>query len=417
MRFQLAFTLSTTPALAPAYAQLALQDHADAWISAALLTGTPASINATLFPAFTRDFTRAKAAAPFVARLIEIRAASSSPADRAALIEWIAQHDPGPLWLRALGDGLRRAGTSIAAADTAQTLIALFAQAATTAADAESPEPARLAAIALLEVATYDQSSPALFACLAARQPGAVQSAAIKALAQYPSPEVTTNLIKGWPSYAVSARDAALSVLISREDRATSLLAALSAGAIKPADLPAAQIQSLTQHKNSTIATTARAALASVIPPSRAEVTATFRPSLALPGDASRGHTVYQGRCIVCHRAGPEGMALGPDLITVKSKGREALLTAILQPHQEVAPNYIAYDVTTKDGNAYTGIVARDDATGLTLKVMGGAEITLARANIRGSSSAGQSLMPEGLEAGLSVRDMADLLTFIETLK
>ena len=49
--------------------------------------------------------------------------------------------------------------------------------------------------------------------------------------------------------------------------------------------------------------------------------------------------------------------------------------------------------------------------------IMGGGEITLARANIRGSSSAGQSLMPEGLEAGLSARDMADLLTFIEQLK
>jgi putative heme-binding domain-containing protein len=103
-------------------------------------------------------------------------------------------------------------------------------------------------------------------------------------------------------------------------------------------------------------------------------------------------------------------MAVGPDLISVKSKGREALLTAILEPHKEVAPQYIAYDVATKDGNAYTGIVARDDATGLSLKIMGGAEVTLARATIRGSSSAGQSLMPEGLEAGLSVSDMADLL-------
>ena len=154
-----------------------------------------------------------------------------------------------------------------------------------------------------------------------------------------------------------------------------------------------------------------------MIPPSRAEVTATFQPAITKPGDASRGHTVYQGRCSVCHRAGGEGLALGPDLITVKTKGREALLTAILEPHKEVAPQYIAYDVVTKDGNAYTGIVARDDATGLTLKLMGGGEVALARANIRGSTSAGQSLMPEGLEAGMSVRDMADLLTFIETLK
>jgi hypothetical protein len=36
---------------------------------------------------------------------------------------------------------------------------------------------------------------------------------------------------------------------------------------------------------------------------------------------------------------------------------------------------------------------------------------------VRGSRSDGLSLMPEGLEAGMSVRDMADLLTFIETLK
>ncbi|MEO6750769.1 MAG: PVC-type heme-binding CxxCH protein [Opitutus sp.] len=417
VRFQLAFTISTSPALAAAYAQLALQEHTDAWISAALLTGSPAAINATLFPAFTRDFALAKAAAPFIAHLIEIRAASSAPADRAALIEWVAQPDPSPLWLRALGDGLRRVGTSIAAADTAQKLTTLFVRAATTAADEKSPEPARLAAIALLEVATYEQSSPALIACLAAGQPAAVQSAAIKALAQNPSPAVTAALIKAWPHYAVPAREAALSVLIAREDRATALLAALSAGEIKPAELPATQVQSLVLHKNPKIAAAARHALTSVIPRSRAEVTATFRPSLALPGDASRGHTVYQGRCVVCHRVRHEGVALGPDLITVKSKGREALLTAILEPHREVAPNYIAYDVATKDGNAYTGIFARDDATGLTLKVTGGAEITLSRANIRGSSSTGQSLMPEGLEAGLSVRDMADLLTFIETLK
>ena len=39
------------------------------------------------------------------------------------------------------------------------------------------------------------------------------------------------------------------------------------------------------------------------------------------------------------------------------------------------------------------------------------------RTNVKGSSSSGKSLMPEGLEAGLSVQDMADLLTFIEELK
>jgi putative heme-binding domain-containing protein len=176
-------------------------------------------------------------------------------------------------------------------------------------------------------------------------------------------------------------------------------------------------VQTLAQHKTPKVAALAKTALASVIPPSRAEVAAKFQPAVAMTGDAIRGKTMYLGRCMICHRADGAGMELGPDLITVKTRGRDSLLSAILDPHKEVAPQYIAYDVNTKDGNAYTGIIARDDATSLSLKIMGGAEVNLPRANVKGSSSSGKSLMPEGLEAGMSVQDMADLLTFIEQLK
>ena len=417
VRLQLAFTLPVAPAFAPAFAQLAARDHADTWISAALLSAPPAALNATLLPAFTRDLATAQAAAPFVAKLIEIRAAASSEAERAALIDFVAQPGTNPLWLRALGEGLRRAHTTITVADAAGKLTAVFTRAARTAATVQAALADRIAALALLDVAPFETAQPALLASLAAGQPAELQTAAIKVLAQHPLPAVTTALVTHWRDLTPPAREAALAALIAREDRATALLQAIQAGTIKPTDIPAAQVQALAHHKSAPLAALARTALAQVIPPTRAEVTATFQPSLTAAGDATRGLTIYQGRCFVCHRAGGEGMAVGPDLITVKSKGREALLTAILEPHKEIAPHYIAYDVATKDGNAYTGIVARDDATGLSLKIMGGGEITLARANIRGSSSAGQSLMPEGLEAGLSVGDMADLLTFIETLK
>ena len=110
-------------------------------------------------------------------------------------------------------------------------------------------------------------------------------------------------------------------------------------------------------------------------------------------------------------------MALGPDLITVKSKGRAALLSAILEPHKEVASQYIAYTVNTKAGQTLQGIITKDDARSLTLKMLGGVEVNIPRATIKGSASTGQSLMPEGLEAGLDVQGMADLLTFIEELK
>ncbi len=416
VRFQLAFTASTSPALADTYRQLALRDQTDPWISAALLSGSPAAVIDTLLPAFTQDLSSAKKAAPFVARLIEI-AAAARPAASASLIDFLAQPGVSPQWLRAFGDGLKRAHRTITETDTGNKLSGVFSRAASTAAEAKATTPARLEAIELLEVAPYEQAQPALAACLAAGQPPEVQTAAIKALAHHAKPEVTTALIKAWPNYAPPARDAALAALGSRDDRATALLNAIKAGGIRAADLPASQVAALANHKNPSISALAKSALAAVIPPSREEVTVKFQPAVSTKGDAKAGHTIYTTRCQFCHQAGGEGIAVGPDLITVKTKGREALLTAILEPHKEVAPQYIAYDVTTKDGNTFTGVITRDDVSGLGLKIMGGAEVNLPRANVRGSTSAGRSLMPEGLEAGLTVQDMANLLSFIEELK
>ena len=423
VRFQLALSIPTilaagpAPVLAAALSQIALRDAGDSWIAAALLSGPPEIVTGVLFPAMTRDITQGRKAPGFVAKLIEIRAASKPAEGYATLLDFVAQPGTSAAWLRALGEGLKRAGSSIEQADTGSKLSAVFTRAAATAADAKAEESARLDAIELLGVASYSQSREALTACLAPRQPEEVQVAAIKTLAHHPNAEVTSTLVRSWPNFAGEAKVAALAALMSREDRATALLEAIRAGKIKATELSASQVQGFAHHKSPKVAALAKTVLASVIPPSRAEVTAKFLPSVGTSGVAARGKNLYLGRCQVCHRAGTDGMALGPDLITVKTKGRDALLTAILEPHKEVASQYIAYDVSTKDGNAYSGIIVRDDATSLSLKIMGGAEVTLPRANIKGSSSTGKSLMPEGLEAGMSVQDMADLLTFIEELK
>ncbi len=427
VRFQLAFTVQTVLAagvkgpvaktLEVAYTRLAARDHGDAWLSAALLSGAPEVVSGVLFPAMTRDLGQAKQAAAFVAKLIEIRAASKPAEGYASLIDFVAQPGTAAIWLRALGDGLRRAGSSIEQADSGRKLAAVFTRAAGTAVDGKATVEARLEAIDLLGVSSLAQSREALAACLAPGQPEAVQIAAIKTLAQHVSAEVTTTLLRNWAGYTGKAKDAALAALVSRDERAIALLKAVQAGAVKATELSASQVQALARHKKTEVASLAKTALASVIPPSRAEVAAKFKPAVDARGDATRGHAQYAARCLVCHRAAKEGIDFGPALETVTNRGRDALLAAILEPHKEVAPQYIAYDVSTKDGQSYTGIIARDDATSLTLKIMGGAEITVPRANVKGSASSGKSVMPEGLEAGMTVQDMADLLTFIEELK
>jgi putative membrane-bound dehydrogenase-like protein len=415
VRFQLALTLPGARTLGPALARLAQRDHADPWVSAAVLMAPAGVLNEFVLPAFVSDAARARTAVPFVASLLEISAASA--AAPGALVAFVARDTPEPAWLRALDRGLRRRGTSLAAADADGRLSSLQAHAAAEAIDAQGSAPRRLAAFAILETAPPSVALPALRTVLnRPGEPVALQTAALRVLALHEGPEVGGVLLAAWPHLAPEAREAALAALLARPERTDALLIALESGQVDPRDLPAARLQALLEHRDPGTAERARRALAAVLPPSRAEVAARFAPALDLAGDAARGRAVYQERCYVCHRAAGEGLELGPDLATAKGRGRDSLLTALLEPHREVAPQYIAYSVTTHNGTTYSGIVTRDDAAGVTLKLVGGTEIAIPRSDIRGTTSAGRSLMPEGLEQGLEIQAMADLLTFIETL-
>src|SRR5262249_21877211 len=158
------------------------------------------------------------------------------------------------------------------------------------------------------------------------------------------------------------------------------------------------------------VAALADKVLAELKPPSRASVIAKFQPALSTKGDVTRGQTVFTQRCMACHKANNLGVDVAPPLVTVKTKGREGIMLAILDPNKEIAPQYIAYTVNTKDGQTLAGIITNDNANSVTLKMMGGAEVTVQRNNIKGTASTGISLMPEGIEAGMSVQEMADLL-------
>jgi putative membrane-bound dehydrogenase-like protein len=336
--------------------------------------------------------------------------------------EWLSQlaeRWPSPAAIKAAAVGLRRAGTSFDKVDTEGKLAAVFQKAAAVAADTGSPERARLEAIELLALASRDLAHGPLVACLKGQNSEAIQSAAIRALGAVLGGGANAPFIAAWDDLKPKAREAALSLLLGRDEGALAVLEAIATtkGGPELKDLTASQVQALIKHKNPKVAALSATVLASVIPPSREEVIKKFAPAIAAKGDAAKGQLQFMTRCFACHRANGQGMEVGPDMVTVKTKGRDGLLTAILEPHKEVAAQFIAYNVATKDGQTLSGIIAQDDANSLTLKMMGGAQTTIQRTNIQGTQSSGQSLMPEGLEQGMSVQDMADLLSFIEAVK
>ena len=418
VRFHLALALGNVALekSANALAELIKNNATDSWITAAVLSAPPAYAQPIFDRLNASNFLAKPEAAAVTAHLIELNAATADGARLRQIITFVAANPRAPL-VQALGAGLRRNGTTIEQADTEKQLTPAFTRAARIAQEATATPAARIEAIELLSLLPPAQAHPALAAGLAKGQPPAIQRAAINAVAQHYSTESTRLLIEHWSDYDSTAQEAVITILLAREVSAHTLLSTIAAGEILPSALSASQVQAVVQHKDASLAARAKQVLASVIPPARAEMVEKFQPALTLSGVADRGQTIYQSRCFICHQAAGLGMALGPDLITVKSKGRAALLSAILEPHKEVASQYIAYTVNTKAGQTLQGIITKDDARSLTLKMLGGVEVNIPRATIKGSASTGQSLMPEGLEAGLDVQGMADLLTFIEELK
>ncbi len=342
---------------------------------------------------------------------------ANKKAEVSSVIEFIARSSSQSASLRALAEGLKRAGTTIAKVDKDMKLAAVFARAADTARDAQATDATRMDALNLVILDAPQQAVPALVACLDKTQSEAVQTAAVSALGHFSGNAVTEALIEGWPGLQKKARTAAFAVLLARPERATALLHAIESKKIATGDLTASDVQSLFKHKDQAVSALADKVLAELKPPTRESVIAKFKPALAARGDAARGQIVFTQRCMACHKAGNLGVDVAPPLVTVKTRGREGIFSAILDPNKEVAPQYIAYTVNTKDGQTLGGIITDDNATSMTLKMMGGAELNIPRSNIKGSSAAGLSLMPEGIEAGMSVQDMADLLDFIESLQ
>ncbi|MBI5394505.1 MAG: c-type cytochrome [Verrucomicrobia bacterium] len=420
VRFQLAFTVGEmNHAERPTVlAAIARRDAGDLWISAAVLSAPPA-VTGALFAELSRDekFAASGEGGAFLRQLVQVIGAKNDAAEVAAVLDWLTRGHASATLVSALGDGLRRGGSSLAKADKAGQLKSVFADAAKTAADAKAAAPARAQAVSLLGLTSFAVSGTTLTACLAGGQPESVQLAAVTALGRFRDAAVSAPLLQNWKSFSLRARSEAINVLLARPERSLALLQAIQSGQVKASDLDSVQEEFLQKHKDKQVAALA----AKVIPVEekvpRAQVVAKFTPALTLKGDAGKGRAIYTERCISCHRAESQGHQLGPDFVTVKTAGREKLLTNILDPNREVAPQYLTYTIETRDGESYSGLISSDTPASVTLRQAFGKEDVVPRSNIKKMASGGLSLMPENLEANLTPQQLADLLEFIETLK
>lgn len=108
-----------------------------------------------------------------------------------------------------------------------------------------------------------------------------------------------------------------------------------------------------------------------------------------------------------------EGSAIGPSVESLRVFSPEEVLTHLLDPNRTVDARYRLYQIDTSDGGTLTGLVENETEASVTVRHPFGGTRTLPRSQVARLQPRERSLMPEGLEEGLSLQDMADVLQFI----
>jgi putative heme-binding domain-containing protein len=139
-------------------------------------------------------------------------------------------------------------------------------------------------------------------------------------------------------------------------------------------------------------------------------------------GDAARGKALFSDTkgvaCIKCHKVNGEGGEVGPDLTGVGLKyGRDHFVESVLYPSAKILDGYKQTMVLTKSGIVVAGRFLGDTGDEITLMDAEGKRRAIKKSEIDRQKEAELSLMPEGLNTGLSLQDFVDIVSFLESLK
>ncbi len=424
VRFQVAFTLGEVKdqQAAAALARLARRHAGDEWVRTAVLSSVAESAPA-VFAELLADREFAATAPALLEQLALVVGVRNRAVEVRQALDALATHatrnrDLQERLALSLSDGLKRTGARLVVPEGdegpgARLAGKFLAGALKAARDPAAPEPRRIGAVRMLGCFPPNQTCAVLASLLDAKQPQAVQVAAVGALADQGDAEAAALLLRGWESYLPTVRAAALQALLSRELWTLALLRAAEKGPVTVTQIDLGRRELLLRHRSATVAALARKLFGEGKAGPRKGVVADYLPVLKLASDAGRGRAVFRQHCLACHQVGGEGFAAGPDLTSTATRDPAALLTHVLDPNDYVLPNYLQYVVVDRAGRTFSGMVAAETATSITLKRENGAADTILRGNVDEMTSTGRSLMPEGFEKLIDKQEMADLMAFL----
>ena len=382
----------------------ALRHSEDKWMRYAVLSGVHRREKAVLATMLLNRSREDKVGAGLAEIIGHLSGALAGPGDLAEFAD-----QPLPVRLAVLDGFLSEKGRR--ADGLPATFRSLLDAAQATAVDPAKSAEERLIAVKLMARLPWERAGEPLLRLATDESAPELSAAALKAVVAYPKSEVSSALLAGWSRYTPSRRDAILGALLGSSFHQKGLLGAVEAKRLPAGALAGVRRRQLLASKDPAVKALAERLLAVS---ARPEALAEASKALALKPEPAAGRVVFNAVCATCHRLDREGHAVGPDLFDIRRQTKENILFHIVNPDAEIAPAFTAYLAEAKDGRVLSGILVGDTPNSVTLRGPLGVESTLLRADLAKLEALPNSLMPTGLEAGLSKQQLADLLAYLK---
>ena len=271
------------------------------------------------------------------------------------------------------------------------------------------------AAIAMLSACSSDEAKRTCMKLLEGSD-AKILKLAVATCSAHDTPEFGIWLLDRLPTAMPDIRQELFVAVKSKPSRLMAMLDRLESGAMSTRVFDASQMQSLRAIQDPMIAPRLAKVLAASVNSNRQKVIDDYTQqlmSIDVDEHANRGKAVFEKNCAACHRLDSVGTIVGPDISDSRVQAFDKLLVSILDPNRSIDANYFRYLARTEDGKVIEGVMKDSNASTITLQNQNGATI-LERSMIEELKSSGTSLMPEGIEAQIPARDMADLLWYIK---
>jgi putative heme-binding domain-containing protein len=132
-----------------------------------------------------------------------------------------------------------------------------------------------------------------------------------------------------------------------------------------------------------------------------------------LSGDRQRGAEAARA-CLMCHRINNQGVDYAPALDGFASRQtRDVVITAIVDPSNDIAHGYEGTELTLHDGRKIHGLVL-SNGNPVIVQSTGGAIQMIPTSLIQHRERLGRSLMLSADQLGLTPQQIADIAAYLE---